>query len=226
MLRQSLFAVPLLLVSSMASAGTMITSGSVEFQETDFNSVPVFPDLARFDTNLGTLSSVLVEFFGEATSEVTTVNTSNEEGWFRSTSDFVFSLGSADSDVGALLGALAFSGATSTGALLNITAGATHDFGVLNFSGGSSATFSAPDELSAFEGPGVLEIGVSTFALVSNSNINGNFDTQVVSNAGGTVKITYTYDAPPVVPEPSSVIMLGLAGGLVGAVLRFRKPRA
>lgn len=40
--------------------------------------------------------------------------------------------------------------------------------------------------------------------------------------AGGGVTITYNYDVPAV-PEPSSVVMLGLAGGMLGAVARFRK---
>ena len=77
-----------------------------------------------------------------------------------------------------------------------------------------SKTITDPTLLALFAGAGTIELPASATSASMVTNTNGNYGSRVLTYAGITIEISYTY-APVVVPEPSSVILMGLGGGLV-----------
>jgi hypothetical protein len=90
-----------------------------------------------------------------------------------------------------------------------------------SFTGSKSLTITDPGQLSLFTGTGT--VGLPAFATAGSffSTTSGNGSGSILTFAGLTVTLSYTY----VVPEPSSVALLGLGGGgiLLAGGLRRRR---
>lgn len=158
-LNKSLFAVPFLLAATMTQAGSISHTGLVDLQKTDLANVLVAASLAKFDSSTGVLTSVVISYTGNATSDITTTNTSNDAGKFKSTTDFDFSLSSTDAGVNGLLSGLSFADSVTTGSLTTIAAGATQAFPTLNYSNTVSVTFTSAGDLAKFIGSGISTLG-------------------------------------------------------------------
>jgi hypothetical protein len=83
-------------------------------------------------------------------------------------------------------------------------------------------------DLALFTAPGTIDLTVMASALGSIEDTAGNEEGSILTQAAATVTLEYKYDPVaqgPVVPEPSSVVLLGVgAAGLV-AVRWSRKRR-
>ena len=66
----------------------------------------------------------------------------------------------------------------------------------------------------AYTGAGNFNILVSTSTFFSSGGTGGFFQAAQASNANATAVVTYTYDVAQVVPEPSTISLLGI--GLLG----------
>ncbi|MDR3638164.1 MAG: choice-of-anchor E domain-containing protein [Isosphaeraceae bacterium] len=67
-------------------------------------------------------------------------------------------------------------------------------------------------DLALFTGSGTISIPVLASSLAGQSTNNANCGARVTTEAGAKVTISYTYTPHPAVPEPSSVVLLGLGG--------------
>jgi hypothetical protein len=90
-----------------------------------------------------------------------------------------------------------------------------------SFTGTKSVTITDPSQLALFTGNGTL--GLPAFATAGETvTVNGgNGSGMILTYAGVTVSLSYNY----VVPEPSSMALLGLGGGGLLLVGRLRRRR-
>lgn len=127
----------------------------------------------------------------------------------------------------------------SSAPVVNHTTNITAFDGVVDFAGGSGRTFlgegatvtdffSAPppaSDLALFTGLGVLALPVSAFAT-SFASGGGNIQSEFHTDASAALEVVYTYNnTPPPVPEPSTLALLLLGGGVVALGSRMRKNR-
>jgi len=90
------------------------------------------------------------------------------------------------------------------------------------FVGQKSVTITDPAQLALYTGSGTFGLPVSATAGNAFSTTSGNGSGSIITRAGVRVELSYTY----VVPEPSSVALLGLGGGgilLAGGLRRRRR---
>jgi hypothetical protein len=87
--------------------------------------------------------------------------------------------------------------------------------------------FSDPNDLSAFIGPGALEIPVFASALTTFSSSTGNGKAVINTYAGADVTVRYRFrdnpPPPPVVPEPSSLLAAIVGAATCAAALRRKR---
>ncbi len=212
----------LALIAATGAANAAVFSQAQEYAypagtSTNWGNVPGgAPNLVElafngFDSNLGTLDSVIVTLFGAVTSSVT-VNAISAEPF------------GADVTGGARIRVLAGPGA---GAQLNITSSATTnplaagshetiDFGTKL--GSTLVAVNAADFLS--------NVTFSLAAIGGNScgTSGGNNGCDFSTTAGARIEVDYNYTpTPPApVPEPASMALIGL-GALGLAAVRRRK---
>jgi len=94
------------------------------------------------------------------------------------------------------------------------------------FTGTVATTITDPTLLALFQGSGTIELPSSATAGSSMAYTNGNYESRVLTFAGLTVQISYNYTPEaPVVPEPSSVVLMGMSGGLLFLAERLRRRR-
>lgn len=94
------------------------------------------------------------------------------------------------------------------------------------FTGTVTKTITDPTLLALFQGSGTIGLPMSATAGSSITNTNGNYGSRILTFAGATIQISYTY-APntPVIPEPSSVVLMGMGGGVLFLAKRLRRGR-
>ena len=174
--------------------------------------------LDKFDSSLGTLESVTVEFFGRGVSDANIRNTAANAQNFRFTSvlDLLFS--------GALMDTISLE-LFNTGGFVNIASGATLDLGKVDIADSRSLNVAAT-AFAGYIGSDKLSFGCDSFVTNTQSGGGGNVVVTQNTQAGCGAKVTYTYTATPPnpnpAPEPGSLALLGL--GLVGlGALRRKK---
>lgn len=206
-------------LSAPANAGTLKTSGSFDLTAPDVvNSV--IP-IQKFDSSLGTLNSVLVEFTGTIRGDARFENRSS-----RSTPVFVNLAGLFDLTL-------------PTGDNLSVNPEQGYDYQVarydrvLDFAGASGRTvsgltstlstsqiYSSNTVLNALTGSGFTNF---LFSATDNSSIagSGNFSSSIQSLVEGDVSVTYDYTSAST-PIPTPALLPGLVGMGVAAI-RKRK---
>ncbi len=198
-----------------SSAATISFSDTVN---TTFTPDTLSFTLSQFDPSLGTLTGILIEYSAELNGVFTAENESNSNGILTGTMAGDFTL----SGPAPLTSPLLTLSATDNLGPRNVAAGEIIAFSVLGASDSDSYATSIPAELAPFLGLGDVAFGGTANALASPI---GDFTPLIFSaslSGSATVNITYEYeDAPPTVPEPLSLYLMG--GGLL-ALSFMRRP--
>lgn len=219
-MRKFLYMIPLFLAAPLAQADTIVQTQTVPDQLTELNNTTA--NFTKFDSSLGTLLSVSVQYDGHFDSTITLYNHAAQAQTTKATSTVDFSLASSDAGINGLVNSLAISGSATTGSV-TLATGETKVYGPYTGSGSDSFASTNSGDLAKFTGPGSFNFTVATLSGLGIVGGGGNIDSSQVTHAGAKVTVTYEYRA---VPEPASVVMLGLAGGLLGVAVRFRKRSA
>lgn len=229
------------LTLSKAWATTITESASIPLTTTDWlasnsndpsGDPPDFPALsfAKFNTALGTLTSVMVQLTGDVTGQVQLENMDTSR---------------SHTVTGNLSAQIEVDGPAAIGPIVVVVPLASQSFtlgkydGTLNYGGTSGVTAAnlsanqsktgaiQAQDFSYFEGPGSVSLDVAATG-VSTATGSGNVSSQFATNADAAVLVTYTYtiaDPPAPVSEPPALPLLG-AGvlGLAGIVRRRSGP--
>ncbi|WP_167761472.1 choice-of-anchor E domain-containing protein [Duganella callida] len=199
--------------AASASAATLTvsnTSNVIVSKDTDWSD---FLNFAKFNTSLGTLTSVTFNLYSDINGSVSLTNYNDE------LTNVPFSLGATvalsrpDSSNLVLINETLYN--TSVG----VAAGDTFaDSKTVNAH--STATFTNVSDLSLFTGTGNIATLISAKAW---SSVEGDgIDAQFATKAGGYGTVTYTYTAAPV-PEPETYGMLLLGLGVLGVVAKRKR---
>lgn len=166
--------------------------------------------LALFDSNLGTLTAVILNLYGAGTTELTISNysVSTVSARITGTSNLFFSSGLTPLD-----SYLQSNNATvvlqfPTGTIQQFTPGETRSFGPLAAS--ASLTYDLSSIIHAMQAPGGGTFSLNAVSLNGLTILGGggNLSSAQTTTAGTGASIQYTYVA---VPEPSSAMLLAAA---------------
>ena len=214
-MKKTAFAVVLAALGFSAHAAVISFDAPLILETTEINQNL---SLSKFDSGLGTLESVTVEFFGRGVSRATirnsAVNPQNVR--FSSVLDLLFT-GPLHDTISIEL--------FNTNTFVNIASGNTLDLGWADFSESALLSVNATSFANYI---GSDQLAFNCTSIVGQSTIGGGGNIAVTQStqAGCGAKVTYTYSAntpaPNPVPEPASLALLGL--GLAGiAGLRRKK---
>ncbi len=203
---------------------TAASANAASISYNDAFSFPLSPgnaavNLPQFDPSLGTLTSVTLAIDATVQADITAENDSNIAGnmGVDLTGIVTATSGAASASANVLQSAGPVAVAASDG---NPGSGPDFfDFGTISGTDSDTDTILSP--LAPFIGLGTVAVAISGNGGFA---VNGVTDsTLTVSNFGtsGTVTITYNYQTP-VIPEPSSVVLAGMACMAGVLVLRRR----
>lgn len=198
-----------LAIPSLASAGIAGPySNTIPSGLTDWSSSLVFP---KFDSSLGTLTSVQFDLSSGMSTVLTVDNTapSGTSGWAKT--EVILTVQDPNGYFGSPQ--LDF---MSPQFNFTLDANATVTSGTLTKTSSGSWTYSDAGTLAEFTGSGNISLSADTLTYAVISYTGGNAAAVQVTNAQATGTIRYFYD----VPEPATMSLLTL-GGL--AMLRRRK---
>jgi hypothetical protein len=212
--------------SLFVAAGAFSTSSMAAVQEYTITSVPssltsllATLDIHQFDTALGTLTGITIEYGSTVVGQVALSNTST-------TKDKTTTLGLKSTMTLTGPGALALGSDTDTLFSGVFATAVKNTSNVLAASGSASLSSSVAldsSSFSLFEGTGNVAASLSVKASGTSVGQSG-ITTKFTTYADGVGKVIYTYDVAPV-PEPETYGMLLLGLGVVAFAAK-RKARS
>lgn len=199
-----IFAVLLFVTAIPAFAATVsyITSTPIPMTPTNWSNTLPFQ---KFDSTLGTLTSVKLDLSSSSSTVITVSSTTNATGWAKT--EVILDV----QDAGLNLNTPTIDMLSPAFTFTNLNGSATS--GALVKNGSSSDTYTSSVILTEFTGIGNILLNASTSTETLLSFTSGNATAQQTTNASLTGTVTYEYT----VPEPMTIGLLGM-GGL--AILR------
>jgi hypothetical protein len=204
--RPALFASLALAVSGLGQsvrADFMSDSGNIPMQTTDFTAST---SVAKFNSALGTLTKVEVSITVNGSFAGTVTNTANGAQNFNVTELVKLTLTGPNtlSLKPTLTASQTYSG---------LMPGVTSAFGPYSPTSTStlSPAYTSAADLAAFLGTGNVNFSLSTMTGTTISGGGGNILAAIATSAGGMITVNYTF-TPTGVPEPASVVLMGIGG--------------
>lgn len=206
---KTIFAAAALTFAMGANAAVIEVTSNTAYNIEEFDG-----DLAitKFNSALGTLTSVKFELFNVLSGNVEVTNDGATSGSFT-----VVAGGQIDGDV--VGNALSVTGSITKN--FSLTPGQTGSVTLDPWTVSNSLTLSSAGALSAFTGTGDYHALLTGWSTADNSG-SGNATYNPIVFMDGYAKVTYTYDALPV-PEPETYAMMLAGLALVGVMSRRRK---
>jgi hypothetical protein len=180
---------------------------------TDWQSSLAFP---KFDSSLGTLLSVRLDLSGQFDTVLTVKNIGSAPTTGESKTEVAITV----QDSGNNLSVPELDLYSSIFVFTDLPAGGTITSGTIHKSGGSSDLYTNSAVLSEFTGLGSTVLPASTLTKTWVNYTSGNAAASQVTSASLTGSVTYTYN---VIPEPSMIALLGIAGIGLLCIRRDRK---
>lgn len=199
-----------------ANAASLSYTASIASQQTDILNAPL--SVQQFNSSLGTLNSVELDFISNITGNASVTNTGTTNG------KFSLSLGAEVDlvDTVSNQGLLSLNPFTSS-SLLSVGAKNSLSTPTLTASDSTSEILTTGSLFQSFIGNGNRNF---LFSALAQSGVigSGNVTSVVNTFADGTLTVIYNYtEGSQPVPEPSALLGIGLAG--VGILLQTKKNR-
>ncbi|MEH1932870.1 MAG: PEP-CTERM sorting domain-containing protein [Nostoc sp.] len=198
--------------SGAANAASLSYTSSSNYDLTDIIDAPL--SVQQFNSSLGTLQGVTIEFTGDILGNAGFENRSQTPGQvtLNLTSDFSLQLNNQSLLEFNPQYTYSYQVAKYDG---NLDYGGTSGKTVSNLTATQSATqsFTNPQFLQSFIGNSNIDF---LFSALANSVVtgSGNIRSYVDTYAKANIKVTYDYDDVKSVPEPSATLGVGLIAGL------------
>jgi hypothetical protein len=231
----ALGALALLSPAAKAQISTVSSEATINYTTTDF-ALPLVVD--KFNSSLGTLLSVQIDMSTRLISDITVTNIGTiasdgtvstrlfawlQDPWGQFTDPAVNAIGIVQP--GSFV-AVAETPEVEYGVPVQLAAGDSVDFNDLEGSATKTDTFTDPGFLINFNGSAgdTLTFTGKTDTFTRLTFFGGNTSAEQDTVAEMKVKVTYTYNSSPPIPEPSTMGLLAL--GLSAGTVALRRRRA
>jgi hypothetical protein len=202
---------------ALAANATVISGGSFSnpLQTTEISQTGT---LAKFDSNLGHLTSLSLTLTGDLSTIITLKNNATQTQTAKSTTSVDLFFGSTEGAL-AILFANPVVSLTGTTGFQTLASGASVTLGPLTNNGSWVLTTSNAAALAALSalGGGTFGLDCHSISGVAVSGGGGNVASSQATQAACGASLSYTYD----VPEPDALALVGLA--LAGIALVTRR---
>lgn len=214
---KKLLAAAVLAACSMSGAVNAATSFSNSLETTEINQTGF---LDKFDSSLGTLTGVFLNWNGQAVTTITLTNNAAQDQRLRATSTVDLTFSSNDASISAILSAITLSMQANSGGIVTLPTGGSQSFGPIADSDAANFTAGAGDAiLAAFTGPGTFSVTCESLSGISLVGGGGNVVSSQETQAACGASVEYTFTTTQV-PEPGTLALLGAMAVGAGALSR------